>query len=632
MTRIAYKMPLSIGGKKFKNWHNHSTICNCRYYGNCCNSFALSRGKKNHFSTCTRSGNLKASCAPSREVNNNGKASKHRMTPFLDEYEMKIIHNKRITFSSEFKNRINVFLKPLEEDVVTCDEVEEVPTVHTVEKDQVVIMGKNIDNSEVQINTEMCSKIGDRYINKESEKKSEKIEKEKTFLERVNRKKGEGSTKNHKIKFLPLERYIALTKNKHKYVYDFEIKNIGELGKYEAGEIVNIYFYNKEELGIGILNRKSNIVLRIIDTDMKKTINDHFFLCKLYESIKRRFQYLYKNISIYNFMHSLKFSNGVNLYCKVVNSTNDDLPGLSVYIIGKNIFIRYDNLGIQKFRYLIENELDTIFSPKNIFCKKIVSKKEKRAQQGKEYIFEPIKGEDLELSYSENGLTFYNNISDISYDIFHIENKQDRLFLRSICHSYNILNVNGNVGEYIISCTSIPDATNTSPHSEEIPNVSIILSKCAKNVNYIDKNISRNTCGQVMCLYREDILDELNNMHLNNLRFGLIIYNICSNIVYRTNSYTSMYGKRHTASFKGIHKYLFFLSYLLQKNGLLFLTVQLSAQDYDKFLNIVKCVFERKKRNLSIIYENSCSLEDNILCNDSNTCYLRSVCFRLGHS
>eukprot|EP00366_Plasmodium_knowlesi_P002589 XP_002260086.1 hypothetical protein, conserved in Plasmodium species [Plasmodium knowlesi strain H] len=492
------------------------------------------------------------------------------LSTFLNEEELQVVRSKRISFCKKFEDRVNVVLKP-------------------VEPSSAPSIGESTS----------CVHATD----------------------------GGTSSGHGQTQFLPLERYHQLAKHKHSYVYDFEITNIGKLSEYEPGELVNVYFHNGEELGIGILNRKSNLVIRIIERDIRKSMNDHFFLTKLYESVKRRFHYMYRDVHLCKWMYSLRVRKGIDVYCKMVNSTSDGLPGLVVYFLGNDIYIRYDNLAIQKFRCIIEKELDAIFSPKNIFCKRIVSKKEKRAQQGKEYTFETIKGEPCDIQHRENGLTFYNNMSDTVYAPFHVENKKDRLFLRSICNGANILCVNGNIGEYIISCASVAeDATN----SGDAPGVSILLSECAKNANYVDQNIRRNGCENVMCLYREDILDELNNMHMNNLRFDLIIFNIKSNIVFRSSSYTSLYGKRYTASFKGVHKQLIYLSELMQEGGLLFVTVELSARDYHQFLNIVKCVFERRKRSLSIVYENACSVEDSILCNDQTTWYLRSVCFKLG--
>ncbi|SCP05505.1 conserved Plasmodium protein, unknown function [Plasmodium ovale] len=506
---------------------------------------------------------------------------------FLTMQEMKLVCGRKTTFSSTFDKRINVFLKPLEIDIIHDRDIN---------RSELVGIDENT-REKTQQKSSNCSETGKNV--------------------------------GYNPKYLQVQRYRALKEEKHCYVYDFEVLDISNLGKYEPGSFVNVHFYNKERLGIGMLNRKSNIVIRIIEKDIEKVIDDQFFVKRLYESVKRRFMYIY-NISLYDYIHSLNIRNEIMLFCQMVNSFNDYLPGLVVHIFHKSLFIRYDNISIQKYNYIFEKELDKIFSPKNIYCKKISSKKEKRAQGGKEYTLEQTKGNDLELYYSENDLTFYNNITNISYNVFHLQNKQDRLFLQNLCDSSNVLNINGNVGEYIIStCFSQNGGTSNFGNTER---VAILLSDCVKNASYAEKNASLNGCHHVMSLHREDLLEELSNMHLNSLRFGLIIFNVKSSITYRRSAYTSEYGKRHTVTFKGVHKYLSCISDILQSNGLLFVTVELAAVDYDKFLNIVRCVFERKKKNLSIVYENSCSIENNIMCNDLNIWHLRSVCFRLGHS
>ncbi|CRH01144.1 conserved Plasmodium protein, unknown function [Plasmodium relictum] len=535
-------------------------------------------------------------------------------TNYLEEQELKLIYNKKITFSSKFENRVNVFLKPLETDIIS---EERYNCKDLIDKRNSIIINdkENEINKLNDDNIKKIDEIHDENIGKHEHNKNNNLQ--------IDNNKNEQSKNN--LKFLPLNRYNSLSKENHMYVYDFEVYNISELSKYEPGEIVNVYFYNKEKIGIGLLNRRSNIVVRIIERDISKVIDDRFFIKKLYESIKRRFKFIY-NINLYEYIYSFNIRNNIKIFCKIVNSVNDELPGLVVYVFDKSLYIRYDNLIIQKYNYIFEKELEKIFSAKNIFCKKIISKKEKRAQKGKEYVLEQIKGDDLELNYYENNYIFYNNISNISYDIFDIENKHDRIFLQRLCDSSNILNIYGNVGEYIINTSKSQTNINNYDYSE---NISLILSDSAKNTNYINKNISINNCKHITLLHRENILEELNNMSLNNLKFDLIIFNTKSNITYRKNSYTSIYGKRHVVTFKGIHKYLNFISDILQKNGLLFITVELSTSDYHKFLNIVKCVFENKKKSISIIYENSCSIENNILCIDQNAWHIRSVCFRL---
>ncbi|SOV81200.1 conserved Plasmodium protein, unknown function [Plasmodium sp. gorilla clade G3] len=646
-----------------------------RFYGDHLKSKCNYNKKKTYkktisynFTKCTFSSNVECLKINKNTFNDNNLPS------FLDLQEMRLISNKKISFNSVYENRINVFLKPLITDIIidkksdnnyaeseiildnvqnlkkeTAQEIYEnvyenkeynetnkISSSHSEDKEKIIKNNKGDTANKENLIYERYVCVDDEnetYVdyNIQNYKYGEKIKTNNTHYNNDNNNNdNSGMNKKKDLQFLSLDRYNILLKRKHKYIYDFEVYNISELSKYEAGEIVNVHFYNKLPIGIGLLNRKSNIVINIIDRDISKNINDQFFIKKLYESIKRRFHFLY-NIKLYEYIYSFHIRKNLKLFCKVVNSVHDSLPGLVVYIFDKHLYIRYDNLSVQKYSYIFEKELETIFSPKNIYCKKIISKKEKRAQMGKEYILEQIKGTDLELNYDENGYTFYNNITNISYDIFHIENKQDRQFLHNIFHESNILNVHGNVGEYIIN-TSFQKKKkniNTTNYSD---NISIILSDCVKNTNYINKNIELNKCDNITSLHREDILEELNNMYLNNLKFDLIIYNIKSNIVYRKNSYISVYGKRHIVTFKGIYSFLNYMADILQKNGLLFITVELSAVDYHKFLNIVKCVFENKKKNISIIYENSCTIENNILSIDENAWYMRSVCFRLSNA
>ncbi|VWU51440.1 conserved protein, unknown function [Hepatocystis sp. ex Piliocolobus tephrosceles] len=567
----------------------------------------------------------------SKSYTNNSESS----ISFLDSQELKLVNNRKITFISRFKDRINVFLKPLQNSYDIYNKLD----------CKIIKTNENNNHHEHTYDTmfnsnkaeSTCNNInktdGDKFTSIGTYKHNERpIDEEDERKESVNGgigDKNDPSSVKFCSKYLQADRFNAIQNENHKYIYDFEVQHIKELSKYEPGTPVNIYFDNKDAIGIGLLNRKSNIIIRIIERNIFKTIDDTFFIKKLYESIKRRFSYIY-NINLYKYIYSFHAKNNITFYCNFVNSINDELDGLNVYVFSKTLYIRYDNLAIQKYNYIFENELEKIFTPKNIYCKKIISKKEKRAQKGKEYVLEHIKGNDLDVTYSTNNVTFYNNITNISYNIFNIINKQDIIFLKSIINGINVLNINENVGEYTIITSltnkNIPNIKESSSDNH----VTIILSDSVKNASYVEKNISVNDCKNVTSLYREDIQEELNNMYLNSLRFGLVIFNIKNNIVYRKNSYTSIFGKRHVITFKGIHKYLSIISELVEKDGFLFITVELSAVEYDKFLNIVKCVFEQKKKNIFIIYENSCSIENNVLCSDKTARYVTSVCFKLG--
>lgn len=501
---------------------------------------------------------------------------------------------------------------------------------HSLEEDPLHFNKRNIERNEENNKKTQLGEANQEYCNTNEGKKKKTINKKKET------KKGISN-----MKFLSKKRYKELLRGNHPYIYDFEIANISELSIYPPGELVNVYFQDLKELGIGILNRKSNISVKMIHGNVNATIDDTFFIKRIYESISRRFFYLH-HISLYEYMSSLKMKQNILLFSQVIHSIHDQLPGVVVQVLGQSLYIRYDSLSIQKYRDIIENTLDKIFAPKHIFCKRIISQKEKRVQHGKEYILEQIKGTQEEINYIEKqNMWLQNNITNFIYSPFELETKRDRLFLRQ-CVNTNVLNIHGNVGEYLVRIfsnqienTKNKDIYNNSNNNNNNYNncnmdgISILLSDHVRNIEIARTNLEKNECKNVTTLLRENILEELNNMCLSNLKFDSIIFNIKNIITYRRNSYTSELGKRHTVTFKGIHKYLQYLSQLLQKNGLLFIIVELNTYDYHNFLNIVKCAFEKTKTNISIVYENSCSIENCVLCEDQQAWYSRVIGFKI---
>ncbi|VWU51439.1 conserved protein, unknown function [Hepatocystis sp. ex Piliocolobus tephrosceles] len=515
MSKVIRNMKCGTSWNNIKNFDNNKTANSLLF-------FSQRKYNKLYFYSTTAKDETAVRNKP--YINNN-------VSPisFLDLQELKIVNNRKITFISRFENRINVFLKPLQNlndiynkldyKIIQTDEKNNqcentyYTTVYSNKTENIYNNINNIDSDKfVSTDTDKSNKIS---LNKEDEKKENIINKIDEY-DKTDEKEKKQPIVKFCSKYLQIDRFNAIRNENNKYIYDFEVQNIKELSKYEPGTPVNIYFDNKEKIGIGLLNRKSNIIIRIIERNIFKTLDDTFFIKKIYESIKRRFSYIY-NINLYKYIYSFHTKNKITFYCNFVNSINDDLDGLNVYVFNKTLYIRYDNLAIQKYNYIFENELEKIFTPKNIYCKKIVSKKEKRAQKGKEYVLEHIKGNTLDVTYSTNNITFYNNITNISYNIFNIINKQDIFFLKSIINNINVLNINENVGEYTI-ITSSNNKNVNKKESNSDNNVTIILSDSVKNASYVEKNISVNNCKNITSLYREDIQEELNNMYLNSLR------------------------------------------------------------------------------------------------------------------
>lgn len=132
----------------------------------------------------------------------------------------------------------------------------------------------------------------------------------------------------------------------HPWIYDNEIERIE--GDFDDGDVVGIYTFANQFLGIGYINTKSKITIRILSRKPME-IDQEFVKDKILEAIKNR----------YNLAKENAF--------RVVFGEADGLPGLIVDKFGEYLSVQFNTLGINKLRSYILQTLVEIFNPLGIF-------------------------------------------------------------------------------------------------------------------------------------------------------------------------------------------------------------------------------------------------------------------------
>jgi len=134
--------------------------------------------------------------------------------------------------------------------------------------------------------------------------------------------------------------------NGHPWVYDNEIEKIE--GSFEDGDIVLVYTFANQFLGIGYINTKSKITVRLLSRKPVE-INREFIKNRILQAIRNRYNITKENAY------------------RVVFGEADGLPGLIVDKFDEYLTIQFNTLGINRLKNLILEVLVEIFSPAGIF-------------------------------------------------------------------------------------------------------------------------------------------------------------------------------------------------------------------------------------------------------------------------
>ncbi len=202
----------------------------------------------------------------------------------------------------------------------------------------------------------------------------------------------------------------------HPWIYGNEIEKI--VGEPEAGDIVEVFYYDKKYVGRGYINQQSQIAVRLL-TRKHENINDDFFLNR----IKQAWKYRQKL--------------GYTENCRLVFGEADYVPGLVIDKFNDYFVIQTLSLGIEKWKPAIVNALQEIFSPKGIYERNDVPVRELEGlTQQKGFLTEPF---DTNILINENGFKFNVDIENGQKTGYFLDQQDNRRAIKEIAKGADVL-------------------------------------------------------------------------------------------------------------------------------------------------------------------------------------------------
>jgi 23S rRNA (cytosine1962-C5)-methyltransferase len=202
----------------------------------------------------------------------------------------------------------------------------------------------------------------------------------------------------------------------HPWIYNNEVDRIA--GPIEAGDIVEVYFFDGQLAGRGYINPNSQIIIRLL-TRKREEIDAHFF----YEKIKTAWAY--------------RQQLGYTENCRLVFGEADGLPALIIDKFNDYFVLQTLSLGIDIWKPAIVDALQKIFSPKGIYERNDVPVRELEGlTQVKDFLTDPF---PTEIIIKENDLQFYVNIETGQKTGYFLDQQDNRRAIKEIVKGADVL-------------------------------------------------------------------------------------------------------------------------------------------------------------------------------------------------
>ena len=218
------------------------------------------------------------------------------------------------------------------------------------------------------------------------------------------------------------------------WIYDNEIDTI--TGAVEDGALVRVNDFDGFVLGIGFINRKSKLTVRMLTRDKDAEINEEF----LEKRVRAAWEYRKKTVDTSS--------------CRLIFGEADFLPGLVVDKFSDVCVVQSLALGIDRLKPMILEALRKVLAEDGIVLRGIYERSDAkvREQEGMErfkgFLSEPF---DTEVEIVENGVTYLVDVADGQKTGFFLDQKYNRLAVQKLCKDARVLDCFTHTGSFALN-------------------------------------------------------------------------------------------------------------------------------------------------------------------------------------
>jgi 23S rRNA (cytosine1962-C5)-methyltransferase len=205
----------------------------------------------------------------------------------------------------------------------------------------------------------------------------------------------------------------------HPWIFGNEIETIEGEGR--AGDIAEVFSFDKKFIGKGYFNAKSQIQVRLLTRNRQEEINEDFFANRIRQCWEYR-----KKI-------------GYTENCRLVFGEADGLPQLIIDKFNDYFVLQTLAFGIDRWKPVIVKTLEDLFQPKGIYERNDVPVRELEGLPlQKDFLSAPF---DTNIIIRENGLQFHVDIENGQKTGYFLDQQDNRHAIRNIVKNANVLGV-----------------------------------------------------------------------------------------------------------------------------------------------------------------------------------------------
>lgn len=293
----------------------------------------------------------------------------------------------------------------------------------------------------------------------------------------VNLKKGEGRT----------------LKSGGLWVYDNEIESL--TGQIEDGGLVEVRDFDGYFMGIGFINRKSKITVRMLSRH-EHSIDEAFLEMRVRNCVDYR-------------KHTIDMSS-----CRLIFGEADFLPGIVIDKFEDVLVVESLALGIDRLKPLIVELLKKVLKEYGFNIRGVYERSDAkvRLNEGMERVKGFIGEEfDTKVQIVENGVKYFVDVKDGQKTGFFLDQKNNRAAIRPLCKDAKVLDCFTHTGSFALNAAMAGAKSVLGIDASEL------------GVAQAEENARLNGVSDIVKFKCADVFEILPELEKNNEKFDVVI-------------------------------------------------------------------------------------------------------------
>ncbi len=218
------------------------------------------------------------------------------------------------------------------------------------------------------------------------------------------------------------------------WVFDNEIESV--TGAANDGSLVVVKAFNGFPLGIGYINSKSKIRVRILTRNTDETIDDAFFE----KRVRDCWEYRKKVVDTSS--------------CRIIFGEADYIPGFVCDKFESVLVVQSLALGIDAFKNVIVDMIKKVLSEDGITISGVYERSDAKVREleGMERVKGFIGNEfDPKVTITENGVKYFVDVAEGQKTGFFLDQKYNRLAIQKLCKDATVLDCFTHTGSFALN-------------------------------------------------------------------------------------------------------------------------------------------------------------------------------------